>query len=84
MFCQNKFLTYNMKSNNKIAEIYWDVESQSPNKIEHALIVVSPFNGYFTVKNMEILFSCAKDNCRSFDVFTMDKASKYNLMAMGY
>lgn len=53
-------------------------------KKEHALIGVSPFNGYFSAINMEILFKWANENFDNFSIFTMDKASKYNLMAMGY
>lgn len=67
-----------------ISEIYYPIKNQFLNKIDHSLIVVSPFNGYFTSKNMEILFRWANNRCRSFDIFTMDKASKYNLIAMGY
>jgi cyclo(L-tyrosyl-L-tyrosyl) synthase len=73
-----------MQLKNNISEIYYPIETQYLPKIEHSLIVVSPFNGYFTSQNMEILFRWANDNCLSFDVFTMDKASKYNLIAMGY
>lgn len=51
---------------------------------DHALIGVSPFNGYFSTKNMEVLFNWARDNFKTFNIFTMDKASKYNLMAIGY
>lgn len=73
-----------MQLKNNICEIHPLLERQPSHKVEHFLIVVSPFNGYFTSKNMEILFKWAKNNCSSFDVFTMDKASKYNLIAMGY
>ncbi|MGN6670646.1 MAG: tRNA-dependent cyclodipeptide synthase, partial [Candidatus Nucleicultricaceae bacterium] len=50
----------------------------------HALIGVSPFNGYFTASNIEKTLIWAHSNFKSFGVFTMDKASKYNLIAMGY
>lgn len=50
----------------------------------HALIGISPFNGYFTTSNIEKTLIWACSNFKSFDVFTMDKASKYNLIAMGY
>lgn len=50
----------------------------------HALICVSPFNGYFSAQNMEKLFSWTHNNFKTFDIFTMDEASKYTLMATGY
>lgn len=50
----------------------------------HALICVSPFNSYFSPQNMEMLFTWGRDNFETFDIFTMDEASKYTLMAMGY
>jgi cyclo(L-tyrosyl-L-tyrosyl) synthase len=50
----------------------------------HALIGVSPFNGYFTTSNIETLLRWAHFNFKDFSIFTMDKASKYNLMAVGY
>ena len=73
-----------MQFNNNNNIIYEYSENQPLQEIDHALILLSPFNGYFTVKNMEILFSWAKNHTKSFNVFFMDKASKYNLMAMGY
>lgn len=76
--CDRPF-TSSFKNNNALFN-----SRSSPAKMEHGLIGVSPFNGYFSVHNMEILFDWAKDNFHTFDVFTMDKASKYNLMAMGY
>lgn len=50
----------------------------------HALICVSPFNGYFSSQNMEKLFNWTRANFEYFDIFIMDNASKYTLMAMGY
>ncbi|MBX9697459.1 MAG: tRNA-dependent cyclodipeptide synthase, partial [Alphaproteobacteria bacterium] len=50
----------------------------------HALIGISPFNGYFTTSNIEKTLIWAHSNFENFEVFTMDKASKYNLIAMGY
>lgn len=61
--------------------IEYDPETHPNN---HALIGISPFNGYFTTSNIEKTLIWAHSNFRSFDVFTMDKASKYNLIAMGY
>ncbi|WP_010302596.1 tRNA-dependent cyclodipeptide synthase [Candidatus Odyssella thessalonicensis] len=51
---------------------------------EHALIGISPFNGYFSTQNIENLIRWASNNFKDFDIFTMDSASKYNLMAIGY
>lgn len=51
---------------------------------DHALICVSPFNGYFTTSNIEDLLRWAHFNFKEYSIFTMDKASKYNLMAVGY
>ena len=51
---------------------------------EHALIAVSPFNGYFSIENMRKLFFWAQESFVDFHVFTMEEASVYNLMAMGY
>ena len=76
---RDRAFTSSFKNNNALFN-----SRSSPAKMEHGLIGVSPFNGYFSVHNMEILFDWAKDNFHTFDVFTMDKASKYNLMAMGY
>lgn len=73
-----------MKSNYRIDNLSEHLATQPSGKIEHALIVVSPFNGYFIVKNMEILFRWAKDYSTYFNIFFMDKASKYNLIATGY
>lgn len=49
-----------------------------------AMIAVSPFNGYFTTKNIENLIFWGKKNFKDIFVFTMDESSKYNLMALGY
>jgi len=53
-------------------------------KKEHALIGVSPCNSYFSISNMEFLFSWARENFHNFNVFIMDGASIFNFMAMGY
>ncbi|MBX3457755.1 MAG: tRNA-dependent cyclodipeptide synthase [Candidatus Paracaedibacteraceae bacterium] len=50
----------------------------------HALIGVSPFNGYYNSQNIDVLVAWAAENFKEFHVFTMDGASKYNLMAQGY
>ncbi len=57
---------------------------QVQNKREHGLIAVSNFNSYFSVKNMEILFSWGCENFNDFNVFIMDKVSIFNLKALGY
>ena len=51
---------------------------------DHALIGISPFNGYFSTQNIENLMRWACRNFKTFDIFTMDGASKYNLIALGY
>lgn len=51
---------------------------------DHALIGVSTFNSYFSVENMEKLFLWAHKNFTHFNVFFMDGASIFNLMAVGY
>ena len=51
---------------------------------EHALVAISTFNSYFSVENMEKLFFWTHQNYADFNVFVMDGASKFNLMAMGY
>lgn len=50
----------------------------------HALICVSPFNGYFTLNNMDKLFRWTNDHFENFNIFVMDEASKYTLIATGY
>ena len=50
----------------------------------HALIAVSTFNSYFSIKNMKSLFSWAYENFNDFNVFIMDEVSIFNLMALGY
>ncbi len=50
----------------------------------HALIGVSPFNGYYNSDNIDALIAWASVTFEDFHVFTMDESSKYNLMAQGY
>jgi tRNA-dependent cyclodipeptide synthase len=54
------------------------------NSNRHALIAVSPFNSYFSVKNMTMLFNWAYKNFDTFNIFMMDEVSVFNLMAIGY
>lgn len=49
-----------------------------------ALVAISSRNSYYSVKNMTLLFGWAKMQYEDFNVFVMDAASKYNLMALGY
>ncbi len=73
-----------LQTQNIISEFQQSIEYDPkirPNS--HALIGVSPFNGYFTSTNIEKTLTWAHSNFENFEVFTMDKASKYNLMAMG-
>lgn len=51
---------------------------------EHALVAISTFNSYFSIENMEKLFFWTHQNFLNFNVFFMDGASIFNLMAMGY
>ena len=51
---------------------------------EHALVAISTFNSYFSIENMEKLFYWAHQNYSYFNIFFMDGASKFNLMAIGY
>ncbi len=51
---------------------------------DHALIAISPFNSYFSVTNITHLLRWACETFSEFNLFIMDGASKYNLMALGY
>jgi cyclo(L-tyrosyl-L-tyrosyl) synthase len=51
---------------------------------EHALIGISPFNGYYNSGNIDAFVTWAAANFKDFHLFTMDESSKYNLMAQGY
>lgn len=51
---------------------------------DYAFIPMSSFNSYFSQSNMEILFTWAVDNFNSFQIFIMNSASIYNLLAIGY
>lgn len=53
-------------------------------KYPYGLLAISAFNSYYSVKNMEMLFEWAKNNFDNFNVFVMDGASIYNLMASGH
>jgi cyclo(L-tyrosyl-L-tyrosyl) synthase len=53
-------------------------------KKDHALIAISPFNSYFSVKNITRLLQWAAETFHQFNLFIMDGASKFNLMALGY
>lgn len=51
---------------------------------DHALIGISPFNGYYNSDNIDTLVTWAAVSFKDFHLFTMDESSKYNLMAQGY
>jgi cyclo(L-tyrosyl-L-tyrosyl) synthase len=51
---------------------------------DHAVIGISPFNGYYGSQNIEALVAWAVDNFKDFHLFTMNESSKYNLIAQGY
>jgi cyclo(L-tyrosyl-L-tyrosyl) synthase len=51
---------------------------------EHALIGISPFNGFFTEYNLEKIFAWAIDNFKEISVFIPDEISAYTLQAAGY
>lgn len=64
---------------------YSEYYSISPlEKIEHALIGVSPFNSYFTESNLEKLFRWAISNFKNINIFIPDEISAYTFQAMGY
>lgn len=60
------------------------LKNKNVKKKDHALIAVSAFNSYFSIKNMEILFNWACKEFNNFNVFFMDEVSIFNLMALGY
>ncbi|GHT98796.1 hypothetical protein FACS1894126_4600 [Alphaproteobacteria bacterium] len=51
---------------------------------EHALIGISPFNGYYTEERMEKLFFWALNSFQNISIFIPDEISKYTLQAVGY
>lgn len=51
---------------------------------EHALIGISPFNGYYVQSNLEKLFSWGLSNFKEMNVFIPDEISLYTLQAVGY
>ncbi|NEO35291.1 MAG: tRNA-dependent cyclodipeptide synthase [Moorea sp. SIOASIH] len=51
---------------------------------EHALLGISPFNSYFSEKNIAILSNWAMKNFKSFNFFIPDEPYVYTLMALGY
>lgn len=74
-----------LQQHNRVSEFGQSVEyDPTIHQNHHALIGVSPFNGYFTASNIEKTLIWAHSNFDNFNVFTMDKSSKYNLIAMGY
>lgn len=53
-------------------------------KKEHALIGISPFNGYFKVETMSKLFNWALLTFDKVDIIIPDKISFYSLLGFGY
>ncbi|ANB50207.1 tRNA-dependent cyclodipeptide synthase [Powai lake megavirus] len=51
---------------------------------QHALIGISNNNSYYSIKNMEKIFSYARKNFQNFNIIVMDDVSIFNLMALGY
>lgn len=70
--------TFNVKitSQDKTEAIYY------PKK--HAVIGISPFNGFFNEKNLKIIFTWAMSNFDDFLIFIPDSISTYTLEALGY
>ncbi|MDR3031418.1 MAG: tRNA-dependent cyclodipeptide synthase, partial [Holosporales bacterium] len=51
---------------------------------EHALIGISPFNGYYTEANLEKIFYWALNTFKNISVFIPTEISAYTLQAMEY
>lgn len=51
---------------------------------DHAVLAISPFNGYFTEENITKLIGWAIKNFKGISVFIPDGWSVYTLMAQGY
>jgi tRNA-dependent cyclodipeptide synthase len=52
--------------------------------MEHAVLAISPFNSYFTEKNITILIGWAMHKFKAINIFIPDGLSVYTLMAQGY
>lgn len=81
--CSSEAVKSNFFIPNKIPIFIHDKHTFNRKK-KIALISISPFNGYFTAKNIKFLFEWGKECFEDFYVFSMDEASKYNLEALGY
>ena len=51
---------------------------------EHALIGISPFNSYYSEKNISRLIYWAKNTFKDFHLILPDKLPYFNLVALGY
>ncbi|MEM1168125.1 MAG: tRNA-dependent cyclodipeptide synthase [Cyanobacteria bacterium P01_H01_bin.35] len=51
---------------------------------EHAVLGISPFNSFFSEKNIAILSKWAMNNFKSFNLFIPDEPYVYTLIALGY
>lgn len=51
---------------------------------EHALIGISPFNGYFSAEKIKLIIKWTKEHFKSFTVFYPDTLSAHTLAPMGY
>ncbi|MGD1804842.1 tRNA-dependent cyclodipeptide synthase [Dapis sp. BLCC M126] len=51
---------------------------------KHAVLGISPFNSFFSEKNIAILSKWAMNNFKSFNLFIPDEPYVYTLMALGY
>lgn len=53
-------------------------------KREYGLVLISPFNNYFSNENISDIFEWTSKHYESFGVFFPDKISRYTLQALGY
>ncbi|MGD1711923.1 tRNA-dependent cyclodipeptide synthase [Dapis sp. BLCC M172] len=51
---------------------------------EYAVLGISPFNSFFSEKNIGTLSNWAMNNFKSFNLFIPDEPYVYTLMALGY
>ncbi|BCS82792.1 tRNA-dependent cyclodipeptide synthase [Cotonvirus japonicus] len=60
------------------------MKNMQENTKVHALIGISNFNSYYSIKNMVNIFNYARKNYQNFNILVMDEVSVFNLMALGY
>lgn len=77
----NHILNLNRKINFKIVK---DIETKKNGLLDHALIGISPFNGYFSEENLTKLISWAITTFKDYTLFIPDSWSIFTLMGQGY